>query len=479
MAPSLRDLPRLLVHLLLLRPLLHLVFGLNVRGTENLPARGPFVVAANHNSHLDILMLCSALPLRMTCRVHVVAARDYFARHQRLFALLDWLLRPVWVDRDSGGGDVVARMGEAVDGGGIVIIFPEGTRGDAGVMGRFHSGVGRLVVDRPGTPLVPAFILGSERAMPRSTALPLPLWQHVSFGPPQIVTGGGDEVTDELQATVTALGRSETARRHRRRAERRPTFVVAALGIDGSGKSTMSRLLAEDISREESVCLIGDELQLFADGAPRRTQPLLKEKLRLWLSAQAKDARSLARYKIPKIGELLLRDALLGEAKRWYGPDVVVMDGSPLLNMTAWSALYREGLPSPEFCARAVEILSGGGRTDDPLYAEFSELKTMKRLGLTRLHRPDAVLFLDLPPAVSMERIHGRGERVQVHENEDKLGRLREAYLAVVRALQDELDLPAFVLDGERDRETILHEARSLVDGLIDGTRNPRPEETT
>ena len=469
MAPELHRLSRLIFHLLLLRPLLHLIFGLNVRGTKNLPARGPFILAANHNSHLDILMLCSSLPLHMLGDVHIVAARDYFERHKKLFTFLDWLFRPVWVDRGAGGGDVLKRMVEIVDAVGILIVFPEGTRGEAGVMGRFHSGVGRLVGDRPLTPLLPAFILGSERALPREAALPLPVWQHVSIGPPQIVQGSGGDITRDLQQSVAALGRSETAKRQRRREERRQAFVVAVLGIDGSGKSTLARLLAEDYSVDQSTCLIGDELMLFADGAQRRAQPLLKEKLRRWLSAQAKDARSLAFYKIPKISELLLRDALLGEARRWYGPDLVFMDGSPLLNMTAWSTLYRNELMSPEFCARAIEILSGGGQPNDPLYREFPELKAIKRLGLARLHRPDAVIFLDVAPGVSMKRIFDRGEKLQVHENEEKLSRLREAYLLVVRALNENLNLPAFVLDGERDQLTIRDEARCLIDEIRTG----------
>ena len=90
----------LAVHLLVLRPLLHLVFGLNIRGRENLPDRGPCILAANHNSHLDILVIYAALPVRLVLSAHVVAAQDYFARHRLLFAVVDLLFRA-----ESGGRD--------------------------------------------------------------------------------------------------------------------------------------------------------------------------------------------------------------------------------------------------------------------------------------------------------------------------------------------------------------------------------------
>jgi 1-acyl-sn-glycerol-3-phosphate acyltransferase len=470
-----RRLFALSIHLLVLRPLLHLIFGLNVRGRENLPHHGPCVLAANHNSHLDILMIYAALPVRLIATAHVVAAQDYFARHRLLYAAVNFLFRPVWVDRESGGGATLERMSTYLHAGESIIIFPEGTRGDAGRMCDFHSGVGKLAADHPEVPLVPVFLRGTERALPRKSSLPLPIWQHVSIGPPQRLVGGVRDVTDTLQNSILALEQSEIASRHKRRPERPRAFVVAVLGIDGSGKSTLSHRLALDLSATERTCLIGDSLELFADGAPRDAQPLLKEKLRRWVSAQAKDAKSLARYKIPKLTELLLRDALLGEAKRWYGADLIFMDGSPILNMTAWSILYRPELMDADFCARAMDILTGGGSARDPIFGEFPELKMMKRLGLTRLAMPDAVIFLDIPPAVSMARIRTRGEKMQVHETEEKLGRLRAAYHLVVEALRDRMGLPAFVLDGDRDPDSIAAEARDLVAAARTETEGDQP----
>ena len=458
-----RRLFALSIHLLVLRPLLHLIFGLNVRGRENLPRHGPCVLAANHNSHLDILMIFAALPVRLIATAHVVAASDYFARHRRLYTAVNFLFRPVWVDRESRGGATMDKMSAYLDAGESIVIFPEGTRGEAGQLGHFHDGAGKLAANHPDIPLIPVFLRGSERALPRKASLPLPIWQHVSIGPPQRLAAGVRDTTKALRESILALERSEVASRHRRRPDRHQAFVVAVLGIDGSGKSTLSRRLALDLSATERTCLIGDSLELFSGGGPRAAQPLLKEKLRRWVSAQAKDAKSLARYKIPKLTELLLRDALLGEAKRWYGPDLIFMDGSPMLNMTAWSILYRPEMMNADFCARAMEILAGGGAARDPLFKEFPELKLMKRLGLTRLAMPDAVVFLDIPPAVSMARIVNRGEKMQVHETEEKLGRLREAYLLVVEAARERLGLPAFVLDGDRTPDTITAEALSLI----------------
>ncbi|WP_218963036.1 1-acyl-sn-glycerol-3-phosphate acyltransferase [Iodobacter sp. BJB302] len=69
---------RILFVLLLARPLVRLWFGVTVRHQERLPLKGPAIVLANHNSHLDILTLYSLFPLALISNVQPAAAADYF-----------------------------------------------------------------------------------------------------------------------------------------------------------------------------------------------------------------------------------------------------------------------------------------------------------------------------------------------------------------------------------------------------------------
>jgi len=458
--------PRVWVHVLLVRPLLRLLFGVSVEGRDHLARLDRFVVAANHNSHLDVPLLFSVLPVARIPTTRPVAARDYFERRPGLFRVADFLFRPIWITRGAGPGAAIDEMTAALAAGESIVIFPEGTRGAPGEIGRFREGVGRLAERHRDVPTLPVFLCGPERALPKDSVVPLPLWNRVIIGPPQHFDTGCADVAASLEAMVRDLSESETGNRHRRIERPRRCLTLAVLGIDGSGKSTLSRRVAVALSEGHRVCRVSDRLEFYEAGVCHTVRSLPSELARQLLGRYAKTARSLKHYKVPKLAELLLRDHLLGELQRWHRPDVAVMDGSPLINLTAWARLYREELFDPRVSAAAMRVLTGRDETDDGAVEslpDLPELAALKRLRLNRLSLPDAVIMLDVDPSVSVQRIHARGERVQAHETEEKLGKLREAYLMVCEIVRESFGLPVAVLDGSSDLDQLTASALQMV----------------
>lgn len=464
---------RVLLHLAVLRPLVRLYCGVHVSGSAHLHDVARFILIANHNSHLDVLLLYSLLSARDICRTHVVADEPYFARHPLVHALVNLLFQPVWIRRGEAGrhDDPLQRLRELLERGENIVMFPEGTRGQPGEMQPFKSGVGRLVSSFPGVPIVPVFLSGPERILPKGSRVPLPIWSHVLVGPPQACSGSAHDITHHLENTLRELSRSGAARcpaRRRRRAA--PAPLLAVLGIDGSGKSTVARGLALRLSARGSACLVGDRLEVYEQGGLKPLQPLGLETARGLLNRYAKGARSLARYKIPKLAELLLRDRLLSDLARFYAPHWVVLDGSPLLNMAAWASLYgREDL-NDETLAQAIALLTGRTRAPsrkDALLGRLPELRRLRRLGLTHLRLPKLVVLLNLTAQDACARIAARGKPRQAHETEDQLGRLAESYRRVVRVVEQRWSIPVLQVDAARPLDDILAEALHFVEDRL------------
>jgi 1-acyl-sn-glycerol-3-phosphate acyltransferase len=463
-----------ILHLLLFRPVIKLVFGIHINGLEHLQNLDRYIIIANHNSHLDVFLLFHLLAPRRISRTHPVAEEIYFSKSRIVFSLVKLLFDPIWIERGKPdtSGDPFAEIKKKLDSNHSVIIFPEGTRGKPGEMKHFKSGIGRLVEDYPDVPIIPVLLSGPERVLPKSSPLLLPFWNYVVIGPPQHFTGSHRDTTRNLESVLVDLKNSESARSHHRSLEdKQKPQTIAFLGIDGSGKSTVSRIVAEELSHGSRICRISDDLELFDGGEPQPVQPLGAETLRSFVSDYAKSAKSLKLYKIPKMAELLLRTQLYYDVRRWYSPAKIVMDGSPLLNMSAWAAIYRGELLDEDILVAAINDLTNGNkkiRLKKSLYSELPELLYLKRLKPGSMILPDVVFLVDVKPSTSIERIESRGGEKQVHENEEKLARLREGYLKVIRIIEKHWNTRVYKIDGEQSLAGVVADCISTLEKIED-----------
>jgi 1-acyl-sn-glycerol-3-phosphate acyltransferase len=203
---------RFLLLVLAARPLALFLTGADVTGRERLPLNGPAIVAANHSSHVDTLLLLAIFPSRAVARVRPVAAADYFLRDP----VIGWFSRHVigivpvarlkagQKTRDNGE-DVLAPARAALAAGDIVVVFPEGTRGDGDQLGQLKGGVARLAEAFPEAPVTPVWIQGAGRVLPKGQAIPAPLNCAVLVGEPLAWTSDRQAFMARLRAALLAL----------------------------------------------------------------------------------------------------------------------------------------------------------------------------------------------------------------------------------------------------------------------------------
>ena len=198
---------RILFVLLVARPITLLVLGLNIRNRERLPLHGPAIVAANHNSHLDTLVLLSLFPLRDIHKVRPAAAADYFLSKPWLAWFSRNLIGIVPVTRSAGGAhrDPLAECYSALERGEILLIFPEGTRGEPETMQKLKSGIAHLAQHYPQASVVPVFMHGLGRAMPKGECLLVPVFCDLFVGEPMGWSGDKAGFMQALEAQFTSL----------------------------------------------------------------------------------------------------------------------------------------------------------------------------------------------------------------------------------------------------------------------------------
>ncbi len=181
---------------------------------------------ANHQSHLDWVLIWAALPQELRAHTRPIAARDYWTRTPLKHWITREVFNAVYVSRTRApllvassaataatvalaaqpglsapagapdpdqDQDPLEPLVQALTAGDSLVIFPEGTRGHASEPAAFKSGLYHLAQQFPQVPLVPTWIDNVQRVMPKGEVVPVPLLCTVTFGEPLQLQSGEDK----------------------------------------------------------------------------------------------------------------------------------------------------------------------------------------------------------------------------------------------------------------------------------------------
>jgi 1-acyl-sn-glycerol-3-phosphate acyltransferase len=218
--------------------LMRLLFGLRSRGTEHVPAEGPVLLVANHSSLLDPPLVGGASPRHL----NFLAKAELF--RIPLFGGLIRRLGARPLRREGPDTGALRSALRVLKDGGALLVFPEGTRGEEGILRPAKAGAGMLAV-LGGAPVVPVYVSGSGRAWPRGRRLPRPGRVTVTFGPPVSLArdGNGSRRDDyeaasrQMMAAIACLRDSASPTDSRASFARDRRRAVGGVGVGGARTS--------------------------------------------------------------------------------------------------------------------------------------------------------------------------------------------------------------------------------------------------
>jgi 1-acyl-sn-glycerol-3-phosphate acyltransferase len=192
---------------ILLTPVLRLVFHVKAEGMHNVPRKGPAILASNHRSFIDSVFL----PLVVRRRVTFVAKAEYFESWKTA-----WFFRAVgMIPLKRGDGSASERALAAARGvlqnGGVLGIYPEGTRSPDGRLYKGHTGAARLAKECH-APIIPVAQLGTDQVQPIGAMWPKLFRRvRVKMGTPVWWKDGAGgmrqlrQFTDQVMSAIAAL----------------------------------------------------------------------------------------------------------------------------------------------------------------------------------------------------------------------------------------------------------------------------------
>jgi 1-acyl-sn-glycerol-3-phosphate acyltransferase len=172
------------------------ITGVQVQWAGCEPDERQRIYFANHSSHLDFVVLWSALPAEIRAKTRPVAAKDYWEQTPLRRYLAQNVFHAVLLERGAVvkahqpeeahflGRHLMDQMVEALGTEYSLIFFPEGTRGSGERIAPFRSGLYHLAIHRRDVELVPAYLENLNRILPKGEVLPVPMLSLLTFGKP-------------------------------------------------------------------------------------------------------------------------------------------------------------------------------------------------------------------------------------------------------------------------------------------------------
>jgi 1-acyl-sn-glycerol-3-phosphate acyltransferase len=207
---------------LILTPLLRFAYRVRIEGQEHIPRQGAAILAANHNSFIDSIFV----PLVVRRRVTFLAKAEYFDNPRTAWFFRSMGQIPIKRGGGSASERAMASAREVLHAGGLLAIYPEGTRSPDGRLYKGHTGVARIALDCD-APVVPLALIGTREVQPIGAMRPR-LFRRVEvrIGPSLHWPAKPDserqpamlrQVTDQIVAAIGDLSGQERVPAYARR----------------------------------------------------------------------------------------------------------------------------------------------------------------------------------------------------------------------------------------------------------------------
>ncbi|MFN0214686.1 MAG: lysophospholipid acyltransferase family protein [Saprospiraceae bacterium] len=201
-----------LFYTLFVRPWLTLIIGVRFENAAALNKTDQFIVVANHNSHFDSVAIMAALPRNKLRNTRAVAAGDYFGKGSFSGFAMSLFFNAVLIKRkhEEGEPSAIEALDECLKNGDSLILFPEGSRGQPGVISDFKKGIAILLQRNPHIPFIPVYLDGFGRVLPKDKWMIIPLICKVRFGEPLMAhTQDIDSLLEAVKEAILHLKKKD------------------------------------------------------------------------------------------------------------------------------------------------------------------------------------------------------------------------------------------------------------------------------